>query len=298
MVGRLFLLLVGAACLAQGAFAQIKMATDGNVAVGSEPTFDRKLNVWSDYPSTLTSVIYARFNAVGSYNANAVFGRATTTAGYGYGGTFHGGARGLQGYATLAGSYERVGVYGSALDGTTNFGLYGTAGGGTAYGVYGTTTSGTTRYAGYFAGDVTITGNLVFGSDARLKEGVRSLANQDALARLAALRPVSYRYKPAASGFEDLRLPQGLHYGLMADEVAQVFPELVHEQVHVSMTPTTGEPGEERPKATSTTYQGVNYVELIPILIQAIKAQQEQIEALKAALQAHGIPVEAAAKKQ
>ena len=58
--------------------------------------------------------------------------------------------------------------------------------------------------------------------------------------------------------------------GLLAQELKKVLPELV----------STGPDG----------YQAVNYAQLAPVLIEAIKEQQQQVETLKsqvAALQAH-----------
>ena len=58
--------------------------------------------------------------------------------------------------------------------------------------------------------------------------------------------------------------------GLLAQELVRVLPELV----------STGPDG----------YQAVNYAQLAPVLIEAIKEQQQQVETLKsqvAALQTH-----------
>ena len=51
------------------------------------------------------------------------------------------------------------------------------------------------------------------------------------------------------------------HYGFIADEVKKLFPELVKED----------ENGQ----------QSVNYVEIIPLLIEALNAQQKQITSLQ-----------------
>jgi hypothetical protein len=57
-----------------------------------------------------------------------------------------------------------TGVYGRANGSGTVAGVYGTASGSsTNYGVYGYASNGSTNYAGYFNGDVTVTGNLVKG---------------------------------------------------------------------------------------------------------------------------------------
>ena len=64
--------------------------------------------------------------------------------------------------------------------------------------------------------------------------------------------------------FEDMGFPRGEHFGVIAQEVDEVLPQVVSES-------PTGE-------------KAVAYTEIIPVLIEAIKAQQEQIEALKARL--------------
>jgi hypothetical protein len=57
-------------------------------------------------------------------------------------------------------------------------------------------------------------------SSRRFKEEVRDMG--DATERLLGLRPVTFRYKPEVQGGE-----RPLEYGLIAEEVAEVFPDLV-----------------------------------------------------------------------
>jgi hypothetical protein len=72
-----------------------------------------------------------------------------------------------------------------------------------------------------------------------------------------------------------MNLPSGNHYGLIAQELEKVFPELVIDAVHPSAKENRGERGEEE-----IHYKGVKYMELVPILIQAVKEQQEMINQL------------------
>jgi len=62
--------------------------------------------------------------------------------------------------------------------------------------------------------------------------------------------------------FKDKKLPTGPQIGFLAQEVEQVFPELV----------STGTDG----------YKAVNYAQMTPVLLESIKEQQAQIETLKA----------------
>ncbi|MBN1186453.1 MAG: tail fiber domain-containing protein, partial [Bacteroidales bacterium] len=63
----------------------------------------------------------------------------------------------------------------------------------------------------------------------------------------------------------------GRHYGFTAQELEEVFPELVSTEAH----PPEDEKGEP------LIYKSINYIEMIPILTQAIQEQQEEIEDLK-----------------
>lgn len=91
-------------------------------------------------------------------------------------------------------------------------------------------------------------------SDRRLKKDIEDLEiGLNAVETLENLRPVTYHWI-------DERLPKNLRYGFIAQEVQEVLPELVEEGTD------------------SLGTLGVNYVDLIPILTQAIKDQQQQIE--------------------
>jgi hypothetical protein len=95
-------------------------------------------------------------------------------------------------------------------------------------------------------------------SDANLKTDIVAIENP--LERVLSLRGVVFTWNNAA--FPDLNLETGRDYGLLAQELALVFPELV------SSNPTTG-------------LLQVDYEGLIPVLIEAIQEQQVQIDALQ-----------------
>jgi hypothetical protein len=84
-----------------------------------------------------------------------------------------GGNVGVQGQGqcgSTSSSTQVFGTYGTAYNDADAVGAYGvanaysTAGGGTKYGVYGTAVNGSTNYAGYFSGDVNITGSIAKGA--------------------------------------------------------------------------------------------------------------------------------------
>src|SRR5262249_48914637 len=90
-------------------------------------------------------------------------------------------------------------------------------------------------------------------SSARYKRDIQNM--RDTSQGLYQLRPVTFRYK------QD---PQGQRqYGLIAEEVAKVYPELV----------TKGADGK---------VESVQYHELIPMLLNEVQRQQQEIAELKA----------------
>lgn len=178
------------------------------------------------------------------------------------------------------------GVYSYAGNSTTgwNYGVFGTLlGQNYGTGIYGSSISGDAgtyipgRYAGYFNGNVAVTGSLraselVFPSDIRLKERVESVKNGciDDIMQLSVIKyNLKQRYVDSeiddtikkTSYFEaNKRILEQKHYGLIAQELQTIYPELVHE----------GEDG----------YLAVNYIELIPILIQTIQELNEKVDNL------------------
>jgi hypothetical protein len=92
----------------------------------------------------------------------------------------------------------------------------------------------------------------VSASDIRLKDIEKPIEN--AVESLSTLQTVYYSWKDS----ED----KSLHLGLIAQEVEDVFPELVSESSIDEM-------------------KGVNYTELIPVLIKAIQELKAEIDSLK-----------------
>lgn len=103
-------------------------------------------------------------------------------------------------------------------------------------------------------------------SDARLKENIKPLENN--LSRILLLKGVSYNMKKEFYNISDQEMlskamnDSKTDFGFLAQEIKEVFPEVVSLD-------------------STTSYYSVNYVKLIPVLIEAIKEQQVQIEELK-----------------
>jgi len=101
-------------------------------------------------------------------------------------------------------------------------------------------------------------------SDARVKSQVVAIGAAEALAKVAALRPVYYfqhssRWTP--EGKLEILDEGEYQYGFIAQELVRVLPEAVYV-----------------PEDTSRDLYGVNYDELIPVLTAALQAQQRIIE--------------------
>ncbi|MBC7527510.1 MAG: tail fiber domain-containing protein, partial [Chthonomonadaceae bacterium] len=144
------------------------------------------------------------------------------------------------------------GVYGPST-GSGGNGVLGECNNGTqAYGVWGKSTSG---YAGYFSGKVNVTGAFTNTSDARYKKNIATFEN--ALDVVMNLRGVTYDWRKTE--FAAMNFSEGKQVGLIAQEVEKVLPELV-------ITDGNG-------------YKSVAYVNLIPVLVEAIKTMKSTHEA-------------------
>ena len=119
----------------------------------------------------------------------------------------------------------------------------------------GTTNPGS--YKLYVNGTAYSTGGWVQSSDLKFKENIAPI--ESPLSKILNLRGVSFNWR--TEEFRDKGYPENKHYGVIAEEIELVLPEVVKE-------------GPEKEK-------GVSYGEIIPVLIEAIKEQQKEIERLK-----------------
>ncbi len=132
--------------------------------------------------------------------------------------------------------------------------------------------------AGFFNGDVYTTGWYYSASDLSLKDNIQPL--QNAISIINSLSPKTYRYM--TSQFPNITLPQGDQDGLIAQEVQQVLPNLVNTfKIPARFSDSLG----VDTTGTNTSYLSINYVGIIPYLIQAAKEQQQSIDSLRSQLQ-------------
>ena len=116
-------------------------------------------------------------------------------------------------------------------------------------------------------GDMTAAGNVTAYSDARLKEDIVPLENS--LDKIKSLNGVRFKWKDLP---DIVGAPNKVDFGVLAHEVEAVAPEVISSSPHIS---PDGDP-----------YKTVAYDKLVPLLIEAIKEQQTQIDDLKARLEA------------
>lgn len=190
---------------------------------------------------------------------------------------------GVQGSAAGIDAVENWGIHGDAIvdEGYLNIAVIGIMGDCSTpcdvtrvnYGVYGECPAacpgGGTGYAGYFNGDVFSTGSYL-PSDAQFKSGIRPMNNS--LDKIRSLQLVQYNYKK--SEYPQMSFDDNLHMGVLAQQLEKVLPDLVKDNLY----PKTERNGQ---KYEAFNYKSVNYVELIPIALQAIQELDKKLEALK-----------------
>ncbi len=214
-------------------------------------------------------------------------------------------------YAVNAYTFDGVAIYGEDNDGgigvsanveglTTNraTGVSGYDTTGTGYGVIGigqdsgATTgyigvqgleSTTTGFALLASGDIGYTAGFVNLSDRRLKKNIKPI--EGALDILAQIKPKHYDMKwKKYKGVGLARTPQ---MGFIAQELEQVLPHLVSDK-NIPLNDNIYSKKQLKENPELAKKQGgdldvkmVNYVQMIPLLTQAIKEQQIIIKSLK-----------------
>jgi hypothetical protein len=198
--------------------------------------------------------------ATSGYVSRGLFGSASYGAGYSAGAELQ--ANGDQ-YSNNYG----VQAYASGGDYSYNVGVYSSAYGG----------SGSTNYAGYFDGEIVVTScSGCSPSDQKLKKNIQALSG--GIDKVMALKPKTYDMR--ADEFKNsITLSKDHQYGLIAQEVETVLPDLVKE-ITAPLRLTEAEK-KAKVKKDAFKYKTVNYSALIPIMLKAIQEQQAEIEALK-----------------
>jgi hypothetical protein len=220
----------------------------------SSSQYSASYGIWSSITGTSQNFFASMWGA----NTQ---GSSYAGSGYGYG------------VVGIAGNYSKnYGVAGGLSNSTTN-----------GAGILGQTHSSITvipagTYAGYFDGNVVVTGTItatnLSPSDLSYKQNVADVDGKKTLNGILSLRPVSYnlkqRYLEALEDGKAKQIPvydeksdlfQNKHYGLIAQELKEIYPDLVYSDAEGKLA--------------------VNYTELVPLLIESIKELNGRIEQLE-----------------
>lgn len=125
------------------------------------------------------------------------------------------------------------------------------------------------HFAAHFTGDVYMNGVTVSTSDENLKENVAPLDN--ALDVINSLNPVSFEFKQTGI-YDRMNMPEGNRFGLIAQEVQPILPELVRPGVYPAAYDSLGNETD-----AAIDFLTMDYESLIPIIIKGMQEQQAQI---------------------
>jgi hypothetical protein len=258
-----------------------------------------KIGVNANVTSTPASVSLAtgfEIEVTGSGNGKHIggYGRAAGIGGNQIGvrgeaeGTGVGYQCGIEGSVNLATNATLTGVKGEATGGGTgsHYGVHGTASGdaANARGVYGDGASA--EFGVYSDGNLYVDGNItadgtikdiLMVSDRRLKKGILEMPST--LGKLLQLNPSTYHFR--RDEFRRLNLDDGLRYGLIAQEVEKIFPELVTKRTMSAHRDESGRVVERK-----LSFKALDYTSLIPVLVKGMQEHQAAILSQQTLLEA------------
>ena len=104
----------------------------------------------------------------------------------------------------------------------------------------------------YIYKDLYVNGSIFNTSDKNHKEEIQQISDSK-IENLFNLEPVEYKFKTDSKKI--------VHYGLIAQDVEKVYPELIND--------------------SNLGFKTVNYMELIPLLLLKMKNMQKEIDELK-----------------
>jgi len=115
------------------------------------------------------------------------------------------------------------------------------------------TTVPETNYAVNVNGNLNYSGTLTNISDRRYKKAIQLIPNSSE--KLLQTKGVQYQMK--SDEFPEMKFPEGQQFGVIAQDVEKVFPNLV--------------------KTNNRGFKSVNYIGLLPVLIETLKQQQQTL---------------------
>ena len=111
-------------------------------------------------------------------------------------------------------------------------------------------------------GDIYLGGSIIQTSDAAIKKEIMDVSEEDR-DRLLQLQPRRYKFKwdPNAHARTQADSTHKPHFGFIAQELADVYPDLVQRGLN--------------------GLQSVNYLELVPLLVAKVQDLQRQVDELR-----------------
>jgi hypothetical protein len=295
---KILFILIGACCYLTVTYAQVplKVFENGNVGIGlnsTDTTALSTLSIGDKGDASATAYIYD-YKQYGLKVSSS--GGSSTHYGIHARATAHGGspttAIGVQGEAAYNLPYTwgtGVGIRGLAGGGNSSTRAYGVSGlvsnsyssaNVTAiYGGFGSSEAVFSGiYAGYFEGNVKVTGTIngvtISSSDVRFKKNITGLEERKSLNNVLLMKPIQYNLEQQYVDYEEngtqkkypvyneqSQLFQKKHYGLIAQELRELYPDLVYED--------------------DNGYLAVNYTGLIPVLVQSIQELKQELDQVK-----------------
>ncbi len=228
---------------------------------------------WKDGYFNGTVYGYGAGNAVGVQGVGNSFG----VAGLGSDdGVYGKGPTGVYGDGNSYGVYGYSGSVGVRGGG----GTYGIVGAGNSVGVYGSSIG----WAGYFTGKVYSSGGYTT-SDQKLKQNIRDFTS--AMDIINKLKPKQYEFRQDGN-YKLMNLPQGSHFGLIAQDVEKILPDLVNDakfetamaqrQATEAALQQAQESGKTETQSETIEFKALNYTELIPVLIKGMQELNDELK--------------------
>lgn len=129
----------------------------------------------------------------------------------------------------------------------------------------------------FFSGSVYATGSYS-SSDERFKSNIEPLNSSTMLSKIMQLQPRKYQFLTnevlTEQNLPTLNAKEGEHYGLIAQDLEQIFPELVVDVIHQLQN-------DEKASSETVTTKAINYQELTVVLLAVVQNLQAELEALK-----------------
>ena len=281
------ILFIFSALIAGSAYSQLVVEESGNVAAGYSGTNPLNSSFSINHYGSSAACAYINANKTSHSQGLYVYRNSSSTAATCYGAYVQNvpvtsrNNYGVYATSSTSGSIagKSCGIFGKG-GGTTsgyNFGVIGTLSGtNSGAGVFGSSSGDTwvsmsSKYAGYFMGNVNVTGGITAASinttsDYRLKKDIKPLSSS-ALDEINKMNVVEFYYKQRQVDGDSCKVDlfdeksdilTHKHYGLIAQELQEIYPELV--------------------SADGDGYLSVNYVEIIPLLISSIQELQARLQ--------------------